>query len=188
MHCSSRSSETERADSLPRRVIRVVPLILLAAFILVGAGEAQACVCAKQPLDERLDDADAAVVARLVAVRETQSFPPQRTLSFEVDQRVKGDIERSFDIESPAQTDCDLDVEENVPVGLLLTRGPEGDWQGTTCSIVGAGDLVAEGGEVRGGGIKIVIGLLILALVVTWALRRKARGTRPQLPGAPKSS
>ncbi len=169
------------------RAVRPVVLAVLALVLLgAGDGEAQACVCAKQPLDERLDDADAAVVARLVAVRETQSFPPQRTLSFEVDQRVKGDIERTFDIESPGRTDCDLDVEEEVPVGLLLTRGPGGEWQGTACSIVGAGELVAEGGEVRGGGIKIVVGLLILGLVLTWALRRKARGTRPQLPGAPE--
>ncbi len=121
-----------------------------------------------------------------MAVRETQSLPPQRTLSFEVDQRVKGDIERTFEIESTAQTDCELDVEEDVPVGLLLTRGPGGEWQGTACSVVGAGELVAEGGEVRGGGIKIVIGVLILGLVLTWALRRKARGARPRLPGAPE--
>jgi len=166
-------------------VIRALLFVALAAFALVGAGEAQACVCAKQPLDERLDDADAAVVARLVEVRETSSFPPQRTLSFEVDQRVKGDIEETFELRSSAQTDCELDVEEDVPVGLLLTRKPGGEWQGTTCSIVGAGDLVAEGGEPRGGGVKIVIGLLILALVLSWALRRKARGTRPRLPGAP---
>ena len=168
-------------------MIRAIPLVLLAALALVGAGEAQACVCAKQPLDQRLDDADAAVVARLVAVRETQSVPPQRTLSFEVDQRVKGDIGTTFVITSSARTDCDLDldVDEGVPVGLLLTRGADG-WQGTTCSIVGAGELVAEGGEARGGGIKIVVGLLILALVLSWALRRKARGTRPELPGAPE--
>jgi len=171
-------------------MIRAIPLVLLAALALVGAGEAQACVCANQPLEERLDDADAAVVARLVAVRETQFSPPVRTLSFEVDQRVKGDIGKTFDITSSARTDCDLDldVEEGVPVGLLLTRGADGAWQGTTCSIVGAGELVAEGGEARGGGIKIVVGLLILALVLSWALRRKARGTRPELPGAPKSS
>lgn len=168
-------------------VIRAAVLIVLAvlALALVGVGETQACVCAKQPLDERLDAADAAVVARLIEVRKTLSFPPQRTLAFEVDQRVKGDIAERFDIESSAQSDCDLDVEEGVPVGLLLTRGPGGEWQGTACSIVGAGELVAEGGEPRGGGIKIVIGLLILALVLSWALRRKVRGTRPELPGAP---
>jgi len=168
-------------------VIRSVLVVVLGVLVLslVGVAEAQACVCAKQPLDERLDDADAAVVARLVEVRETLSFPPQRTLAFEVDQRVKGDIAERFDIESSAQSDCDLDVEEGVPVGLLLTRGPGGEGQGTACSIVGAGELVAEGGEPRGGGIKIVIGLLILALVLSWALRRKVRGTRPELPGAP---
>ncbi len=159
---------------------------MIAALALVGAGEARACVCAKLPLDERLDDADAAVVARLVEVRETLSSAPRRTLSFEVDQRVKGDVEERFDLESSVRTDCDLDVEEGVPVGLLLTRGPAGEWQGTACSIVGAGELVAEGGEVRGGGIKIVIGVLILALVLSWALRRKARGARPRLPGAPE--
>jgi hypothetical protein len=45
---------------------------------------------------------------------------------------------------------------------------------------------VAAGGEPRGGVIKVVIGILILALVLSWALRRKARGTRPDLPGSPQ--
>ncbi|MDQ3672134.1 MAG: hypothetical protein M3364_06825 [Actinomycetota bacterium] len=169
-------------------MIRGILIAVVAAFVLVlvGAGEARACVCAEQPLDERLDDADAAVVARLVGVRETLTFPPQRTLSFEVDQRVKGDIEERFDLTSSVESDCDLDVEEGVPVGLLLTRGPAGEWQGNACGVVGAGDLVSEGGEPRGGGIKIVIGVLILALVLSWALRRKVRGARPELPGAPE--
>jgi hypothetical protein len=158
----------------------------LAAFALVGAGAAQACVCADQPLDQRLDEADAAVVARLVGVREGQSFPPQRALAFEVDQHIKGDVGDTFEVESLPQSDCALDVEENVPVGLLLTRGPADEWQATTCSVVSAGELVAEGGEPRGGAIKIVIGLLILAIVLSWALRRRARGARPQLPGAPE--
>jgi hypothetical protein len=169
-------------------VIRaLLSFFALVALALVGAGAGQACVCAQQPLDQRLDEADAAVVARLVAVRETQTFPPQRALTFEVDQRVKGEIDDTFDIRSTG-TSCDLepDVEEGVPVGLLLTRAPDGVWQGSTCSLVSAGELVAEGGETRGGAIKVVIGLLILALVLSWALRRRARGTRPQLPGAPE--
>jgi hypothetical protein len=171
-----------------RAVLPCAVMIALAAGpAVVGAATAQACVCADQPLDQRLEEADAAVVARLVGVREGQSFPPQRVLTFEVDQRVKGEIEDTFDIRSSG-TSCDVepDVEEGVPIGLLLTRGPAGEWQGTTCSIVSAGELVAEGGETRGGAIKVVIGLLILALVLSWALRRRARGTRPQLPGAPE--
>jgi hypothetical protein len=161
-------------------------LVAVALLALVGTGAAEACVCADQPLDQRLEEADAAVVARLVGVREGQSFPPQRVLTFEVDQHIKGDVEGTFDVDSLPQSDCALDVAENVPVGLLLTRGPAGEWQGTTCSVVSAGELVAEGGETRGGAIKIVIGLLILALVLSWALRRRARGTRPRLPGAPE--
>ena len=161
-------------------------LATLAALALVGAGVAQACVCADQPLDQRLEEADAAVVARLVGVREGQSFPPQRVLTFEVDQHIKGDVEGTFEVDSLPQSDCALDVAENEPVGLLLTRGPAGEWQATTCSVVSAGELVAEGGETRGGAIKVVIGLLILALVLSWALRRRARGTRPRLPGAPE--
>jgi len=168
-------------------VIRALPsFAALVVLALVGAGAAQACVCVDQPLDQRLEEADAAVVARLVGVREGQSFPPQRVLTFEVDQHVKGDVGETFDIDSLPQSDCALEVAENVPVGLLLTQGPAGEWQGTTCSVVSAGELVAEGGETRGGAIKIVIGLLILALVLSWALRRRARGTRPRLPGAPE--
>jgi hypothetical protein len=168
-------------------VIRALPsFAALVVLALVGAGAAQACVCVDQPLDQRLEEADAAVVARLVGVREGQSFPPQRVLTFEVDQHVKGDVGETFDVDSLPQSDCALEVAENVPVGLLLTQGPAGEWQGTTCSVVSAGELVAEGGETRGGAIKIVIGLLILALVLSWALRRRARGTRPRLPGAPE--
>jgi hypothetical protein len=164
-----------------------VTMVLVLAGTPAGAGEAaQACVCADMPLDERLDEADAAVVARLVEVREGLSFPPQRVLAFEVDQRVKGDVEERIDVRSPSGTDCDLEAVEGEPVGLLLTRTTAGDWQATTCSIVAPGDLVAEGGEPRGGVIKVAIGLLILAIVLTWALRRRARGTRPQLPGAPE--
>jgi hypothetical protein len=168
-------------------VIRALVLVVAtSALALVAAGSANACVCAEQPLDQRLDEADAAVVARLVAVRESQSFPTQRALTFEVDQHIKGDVGSTFDVASMPQSDCALEAVENVPIGLLLTRGPGGEWQATTCSVVAAGELVAEGGETRGGAIKVVIGLLILGLVLSWALRRRARGTRPQLPGAPE--
>jgi flagellar biogenesis protein FliO len=34
--------------------------------------------------------------------------------------------------------------------------------------------------------IKVGIGILILILVLTWALRRLRKGTRPDLPGAPR--
>ena len=103
-----------------------------------------------------------------------------------MEQRVKGNVEDPIEVVSPSGTDCDLLLEKEESVGLLVTRAPGGDWLGTTCSIVEPGELVAVGGEPRGGVIKVVLGILILALVLSWALRRKARGTRPRLPGAPE--
>ncbi len=74
---------------------------------------------------------------------------------------------------------------ENRSVGLLLTRAPDGTWLGSACSLVDPGQLVAAGGEPRGGAIKVVIGILILGLVMLLAFVRLRRGSRPSLPGPP---
>ena len=158
----------------------------VAALVLAFPSGAQACVCAALPLNERLDDADAAVVGRVVGERAGElQGAPQLLLTFEVDQRVKGDVDGTLVVRSPLRTDCDLVVPRDEAVGLLLTRSPDGAWLGTACSVVDPGTLVAAGGEPRGGAIKVVIGLGILAIVVLWALRRRRRGARPQLPGGP---
>jgi hypothetical protein len=110
---------------------------------------------------------------------------PQRLLTFEVDQRVKGDVGGRIVVTSPSGSDCDLTPARGEQIGLLLTRGANGPWLGTLCSQVGAGELVAAGGEPRGGAIKVVVGLVILGLVLLWSARRLRRGSRPDLPGAP---
>jgi MYXO-CTERM domain-containing protein len=107
-------------------------------------------------------------------------------LTIEVDQHVKGDIGRALEVRSPRGSDVDVDVRMNKAVGLLLSRAPDGTWLASACSVVGPGFLVAEGGEPRGGAIKVVLGIGILALVLLWALRRKRTGARPDLPGAPR--
>ncbi|HEX4747433.1 MAG TPA: hypothetical protein VFU99_11205 [Gaiellaceae bacterium] len=144
-------------------------------------------MCVDAPLSERLDDADAAVVGRVTVQREGElNGAPQRFLAFDVDQRVKGDVERELEIRTPLRTDCDVDVPRDEPIGLLLTRGPDGAWLATACSVVNPGQLVVEGGEPRGGPIKVAVGAVILGLVLLWALRRLRKGTRPDLPGAPR--
>ena len=67
--------------------------------------------------------------------------------------------------------------------GCCSRAGRTAQWFASQCSVVTPGELVAAGGEPRGGVIKVVLGVLILGLVLSWALRRKARGTRPSLPG-----
>jgi hypothetical protein len=155
--------------------------------VLAFATPASACVCANEPLSDRLDNADAAVVGRVVAERTGDlKGAPQLFLTVDVEQRVKGDVERTIQVRSPYGSDCDVVVPKDEPVGLLLTRAPDGAWLATACSVVEPGPLVAEGGEPRGGLIKVGVGIVILTLVLLWALRRLKRGTRPDLPGAPR--
>jgi hypothetical protein len=137
-------------------------------------------------LAERLDDADAAVVGRVVSERPGElKGAPQRFLTVEVEQRVKGDLGRSLVVRSPSGTDCDVEVPRDRSIGLLLTRGVDGDWIATACSVVNPGQLVVEGGEPRGGVIKVGVGIVILVLVLLLARRRLRKGSRPSLPGAP---
>jgi hypothetical protein len=166
---------------------RTVALVCAAVAGLALTGGAAACVCAEQPLSERLDAADAAIVGRVVAERRGDvKGAPERLLTVEVDQRVKGDLDGTVVVRSPSGSDCDLLVKRDKAVGLLLTRGADGAWLGTACSVVEPGRLVAAGGEPRGGVIKVGIGIVILGLVLLWALRRLRRGARPDLPGAPE--
>lgn len=160
-------------------------LAVLAALAL--ASPAAACVCVEAPVSERFDDADGAVVGRVVAERLGDlNGAPQRYLTIEVEQRVKGDVSSTVVVRSPSGTDCDLDIPRDESIGLLLTRASDGAWLANACSVVIPGQLVVEGGEPRGGPIKVVIGAIILALVLLWALRRLRKGTRPNLPGAPQ--
>jgi hypothetical protein len=164
--------------------------------VLAFAGDAYACVCLEATVEERLDQADAAVIGRVNGFGSPDSEKPGepiRMMTVDVEQRVKGDVEgqvsgidatRIF-VRVPAGTDCDVTIDTGTTTGLLLTLQADGMWFASACSLVTPGELVAAGGEPRGGVIKVVIGVLILALVLSWALRRKARGTRPSLPGAP---
>ncbi len=112
---------------------------------------------------------------------------PQRLLTVEVEQRVKGDVENTLVVRSPSGTDCDIEVQRGRSTGLLLARAPDGTWLASACSVVEPGALVAAGGEPRGGPIKVAIGLVIAALVLLWAFSRRRRGARPELPGAPRA-
>jgi hypothetical protein len=159
-----------------------VALVAALAAALLLADAASACVCVDAPLSERLDDSDASVVGRVVDVRDEGAT---RLVTVEVDQRVTGDVPKSFVARSPLGTDCDLPRLGDRQVGLLLTKQGE-DYAVSLCSIVGAGELVAAGGEPRGGPIKVAVGLFLLALVLFWSFRRLRRGKRPQLPGAPE--
>jgi hypothetical protein len=167
---------------IPR--LRVVTAVALAGLVLADA--ALACVCAQMPMSDRLDDSDVAFVGRVESEREgSVRGEPVRLLTVAVEQRVKGDVDGVLVVRSPARSDCDLVIPENRSVGLLLTRAPGGAWLGSACSVADPGELVAAGGEPRGGGIKVVVGVVVLGLVLLLAYARLRRGSRPSLPGPP---
>jgi hypothetical protein len=127
------------------------------------------------------------VVGRVVAEKPAAvAGAPVTLLTVVVDQHVKGDVGRSLVVRSPRGSDADVDVVRDTAVGFLLSRAPDGTWLVSSCSVVRPGFLVAEGGEPRGGVIKVGIGIVILALVLLWALMRLRKGKRPDLPGAPQ--
>jgi hypothetical protein len=170
-----------------RLTIALTVALVPAALGLAVPASASACVCQSMPLGERFDEADAAVVGRVVAEHDGEvKGAPVRFLTIDVEQRVKGEIEKPLVVRAPLHTDCDVDVPRGRTIGLLLTGIPGGGWSASACSVVAPGPLVAEGGKPRGGVIKVGVGLVILALVLLWALVRLRKGKRPDLPGAPQ--
>lgn len=173
---------------MTRAALALVVALTVAAPAIASPRADLACVCVEAPLAERLDRADAAVVGRVVrAVERRRSDSPELLLTVEVDQRVKAGVERTLLVRSPLDTDCDLRLELDRAVGLLLERSRDGTWRADACSVVEPGPLVMVGGEPRGGPIKVAIGAVILALVLALAFYRLKRGSRPDLPGAPRA-
>jgi hypothetical protein len=142
--------------------------LLLASLVL--APSALALGCPNVPLAERLDAADAAFVGRVTAERTTATGVVYR---FVVDQNVKGPVGREVEVrasthlvdaaDKPIVHDEALGVLANLSGAELVTE---------SCLLTDPGALLSVSDEPRGNGIKIVIGLLILAAVLAYSVRR----------------
>jgi len=163
-------------------------LFATAAAALALGGSAFGCVRVDEPMGKRLDDSDAAVVGAVISRRQVDvRGAPALLLTIDVEQKIKGQhIPAPLVVRTPLHTDCDVHLANGQRRGFLLTRAPDGTLLATGSSVVAATPLIAAGGEPRGGVIKVVIGCVLLALVLLWALRRLRRGARPELPGAPR--
>ena len=128
--------------------------------------------CPNIPLDERLAAADAAFVGRVTDERPAAGGSG-RVYRFVVDQRVKGPIGREVEVRSDARlvdaTDAPIVQDEALGVmadlnGAQLTT--------ESCLLSDPGALLSVSDEARGTWIKILIGLVILALVLAFSMRR----------------
>lgn len=148
-------------------IARVATLVLAS---LVLAPSALALDCPNVPLDERLDAADAAFVGRVAGERAVATGNVYR---FVVDQNVKGPVGREVEVRSatrlvdaadkPILHDEALGVLANLSGAELVTE---------SCLLTDPGALLSVSDEPRGNGIRVVIGLVILAAVLAYSIRR----------------
>jgi hypothetical protein len=141
----------------------------------VLAPSAVALNCPNTPLEERLATADAAFVGRVTGERFSAASPAT-TYRFVVDQRVKGPVGREVEVvaertlvdaaDEPLVRDEALGVLANLNGAQLTTA---------SCLLTDPGALLSASDEVRGNGIKLVVGLVTLALVLAFSIRRLRR-------------
>jgi hypothetical protein len=160
----------------------VTRLAALAAALasLAGAPTALALDCPNVPLDERLETADVAFVGRVVDERPAATGNGL-VYRFTVDQRVKGPVGPQVEVVAPGRLvdasdeplvrDEALGVMASVEGARIVT---------TSCLLTDPGALLSESDEPRGTAIKIVIGLVILALVLAYSVRRLRRRELPR--------
>ena len=141
--------------------------------------------CPNVPLDERLSEVDVAFVGRVTAERPS-TVGGGRVYEFLVDQNVKGPVGREVDVDSPMRLvdstdkpllhDEALGVMANLDGARIVTE---------SCLLTDPGALLSVSDEPKGNAIRLVIGILVLAAVLTYSIRRLRKR---QQGGVPRSS
>jgi hypothetical protein len=146
-------------------------LVAASLAALVLAPGALALDCPNVPLDERLSEADVAFVGRVTA--ERPSAGGGRVYEFLVDQNVKGPVGREIDVDSATRLvdATDKPLVHDEALGVLGTL--EGARVVTEpCLLTDPGALLSASDEPKGNAIRLVIGILILAAVLAYSIRR----------------
>ncbi|MEX0762765.1 MAG: hypothetical protein WD208_10950 [Dehalococcoidia bacterium] len=123
-------------------ILRAIFILALAVGMLAGVDKtAHACSCIIGDPRTRLEEADAALIGRLISHTEPQrnsqgglSSATLVTWTFEVETAVKGEFGSHVEIKSPwGGPSCGFEVPEGEPVGLFLRQGDDGSWRGGLC-------------------------------------------------------
>lgn len=155
---------------------RIALLALLLGAGLALPGRAAAYTCPQTSLQERIDQAEIVFVGRSTGFRTVPGGGvPQRVYTFVVDQQVKGDLGRSVQVRIPERAaNGGQSIPEDVAAGILASRVGDGYFT-TRCGITDPGAVLAEVDQPKGNAIKLVIGMVILAAVLTFSVRRVRR-------------
>lgn len=153
--------------------------LVLASVLFVPSAMAAAPVCPNVPIPDRIAASDAAFVGRLVSSRPVAQG---RAYRFVVDQVVKGPVGSEVEVRSTRLTDSEgTPLRPEVAVGVMA-RLDGSSFITDSCNLTDPGALLASFDEPRGNAIKVVIGIVLLAFVLAYAIVRRRRGTRPTLP------
>lgn len=155
---------------------RIALLAMLLVAGLAFPGRAVAYTCPQTSLQERIDQAAIVFVGRSTGFRVVPGGGvPQRVHTFVVDQQVKGDLGRTVEVRIPERAaNGGQRIPEDVAAGILAGR-VGGGYFTTRCGITDPGAVLAEVDQPKGNAIKLVIGMVILAAVLTFSVRRVRR-------------
>ena len=165
---------------------RVTALAALAAATLVASPvSATAADCFSQSVKEKLDGAEIAFIGRVKSVRPVVEHTGVQRFDygFLVDRAVKGELAKRVTVRAARLVDIDnqqVTPKINVAIGVLASRVDD-RLVTSTCSLVDPGALMGATDEPKGGTIKVVIGMIILAIVIAYSWRRLKRRQADQL-------
>ncbi len=165
-------------------------LLTVLAALVVAPG-ALALDCPNVPLEERLAAADVAFVGRVTDERPAAGGSGV-VYRFVVDQRVKGSVGREIEVHAARRLvdAADEPLVRDEALGVLA-RLAGARVETESCLLTDPGALLSTSDEPRGQGIKVVVGLVILALVLAFSIRRLRRRELPRptgLDGRPPGS
>ena len=131
-----------------------------------------------------MKEADVAFVGHLVSVRPLAGGGgiARFDYRFAVDKAAKGVLPAQVTVRAAQLVDLDnriLSSSYHDAVGVIASPAG-GRLVTSSCGLVDAGSLLGAADAPKGGGIKIVVGLVILALVLALSFRRlRRRGDAP---------
>jgi hypothetical protein len=150
--------------------------VALTAVALAFAGDASALECPRATMEQRIDAADVVFAGTIADVREVEGGFAYR---FDVGQAVKGPVGAAIEIGAAQRLvdAADAPVGPGRDAGVLARRDGAG-FVTDSCGLTDPGALLTVADEPRGGWIKILLGVGILAAVLAFSARRlRRRGT-----------
>lgn len=162
---------------------RLVLAVFVTALLLPSVASAVTC---PGSITDRLHNADVGFAGHLISITPVAANGgiAQFDYRFAIDKAAKGPLGKETTVRAVQLVDLEnrpLTSSYHDTVGVIASPGAGGRLVTTSCGLVDAGSLLGAADAPKGGGIKVLIGLGIAALVTGYSIRRlKKRGGAPR--------